>query len=704
MKKYFALGPALGCFTLGVLAKGPTPPVAEKRPHAVVSPHGTRDDPYYWLRDDTRSKPDVLAYLKAENEYFESMSAPYNGLTEKLTQELIGRLKQDDSTVPYKYKDYVYYTRYETGKQYPIHARRPVAGEGEQILVDVSREAEGKEYYAVAGRAVSPKQNLVAFTEDTGGRYQFTLRFREIATGRDLPDRIAGLRPGVVWASDNKTVYYVENDPVTLLSTRVRKHVLGTDPKADPVVYQEKDTTFYLGVDNSGDDRFVIVGLGSTVASEYHFIAADDTSGRLRTLAPRETGVLYEADHVGGRWVIKTDWKAPNFRLMTVADAGIGDKANWRELVSHDPKVFIDGFVAFKDHLAISERSDGLLRIRVAPWNALDRWSYIRSDEPAYTQGFYVNAEQDSQVLRYSHASLTTPSSVYEVDMRSGERTLLKRQAVPNYQPEGYETERVWAPARDGARVPVSLVYRRGFQKNGSAPLYQYAYGAYGATLDPGFDRTVISLLDRGFVYAMAQIRGGQELGRAWYDDGRLLKKKNSFTDFIDVTDFLVREKYAAADKVFATGTSAGGLLMGAVLNLAPEKYRAVSAHVPFVDAVTTQLDESIPLVTNEFEEWGNPKQKEYYDYMLSYSPYDNVAAKPYPALLVTTSLNDSQVQYFEPAKWVARLRATKTDTNLLLFKVNMAGAHGGRSGRFESMKETAEEYAFYLHVLGIDR
>jgi oligopeptidase B len=687
-----------------VVVQPAEPPVATKKPHDVVSPHGTRNDPYYWLRDDTRSKPEVLDYLKAENAYFEAMSSPFQRLAETLTQELIGRLKQDDSTVPHKDKDYLYYTRYETGSQYPIHARRPLGSEREEILVDANREAQGHEFYAVLGRAVSPKQDLLAFTEDTGGRYQTTLRFREIATGRDLPERITGLRPGIVWAGDNRTVFYVENDPVTLLSARVKRHVLGTDPKTDPIVYEERDTSFYMGVDRTGDDRFILIGLNSTVASEYRFLAADDPAGVSRILAPRETGVLYEPDHVGARWVIKTDWKAPNFRMMAVGDADVGDKLKWQELVAHDPGVFIESFVAFEDFMALSERSDGLMRLRYAAWRALERWAYVASDEPAYTQYFSVNAEQDTALLRYTYSSLTTPPSVYQLDMRSGERTLLKQEPVPGYERARYVTERVWAPARDGSRVPVSLVYRTGLKKDGSAPLYQYAYGAYGATVDPAFDRTIVSLLDRGFVGAIAHVRGGQELGRAWYDDGRLLRKKNTFSDFIDVTDYLVREQYAAPDKVFATGASAGGLLMGAVANMAPEKYRGIAAHVPFVDAVTTQLDESIPLVTNEFEEWGNPKEKQYYDYMLSYSPYDNVAAKRYPALLVTTSLNDSQVQYFEPAKWVAKLRATKTGGDPLLFKVNMSGSHGGRSGRFESLKETAEEYAFFLHLLGIDR
>ncbi|HWN42526.1 MAG TPA: S9 family peptidase [Thermoanaerobaculia bacterium] len=678
----------------------PAPPVAAAKPYDVVSPYGTRNDPYYWLRDDTRSRPEVLDYLKAENAYYEAMSAPYRALTETLAKEMIGRLKEDDSTVPYKDKDYLYSRRYEAGKEHAIHVRRPLGSDREQVLVDANREAEGKEYYRHVARAVSPRQDLLAFTEDTRGRFQYTLRFREIATGRDLPERIPGLQAQVVWAGDNRTVYYVENDPVTLLSTRVRKHVLGTDPKADPVVYEEKDTSFYLSVEETGDERFILVRLDSTVASEVRFLAASDPSGTLHVLAPRETGVLYQADHAGGRWVIRTDWKAPNFRLMTVADAEVGDKKRWRELVPHDPKVFLQDFAVFEDYLAVGERSEGLKRLRYAPWADLGRWTRVPSDEPASTQGFDVNAEQGTPKLRYAYSSMTTPNSIYELDMRTGERTLLKRQPVPGYDPAGYATERVWATARDGARVPVSLVYRKGFARNGTAPLYQTGYGSYGFALDPRFDSTIVSLLDRGFVYAIAHIRGGQEMGRSWYDDGRLLRKKNTFTDFIDVTDFLVREKYAAPDKVFASGASAGGLLMGAVANMAGGKYRAIAAHVAYVDVVTTMLDETIPLVTNEFEEWGNPKQKVYYDYMLSYSPYDNVRAQLYPAMLITTGLHDSQVQYYEPAKWVARLRAMKTDRNPLLFKIHMGAGHAGRVGRLESHRELAEEYAFLLHLL----
>ena len=537
------------------LAQTKEPPVAEKKPFEVVSPQGTRSDPYYWLRDDTRSKTEVLNHLKAEVAYYEDQRARYAPLIDAVYGEILGRLKQDDSSVPFKHKDHVYYTRYETGKQYPIYARHRVGADQEQVLVDANREAEGKEYYQVGGWAVSPKQDILAFVEDTHGRYQNTLRFREIATGRDLPDRIEGLSFSVAWAGDNRTVYYVENDPVTLLTTRVKKHGLGTDPKSDPVVYEEKDTTFYLGVDLSGDERYLVVSLGSTVSSEYRVIDAADATSAMRVLAPRERDVRYDTDHIAGRWIIRTDWNAPNFKLMTVADAEIGDRARWKDLLPYDPAVFIEGFALFRDDLAISERSEGLRRLRVVPWQAPEKATYIRSDESAYTMRFAVNAEQDTDKLRYAYTSLTTPESTYEVDMRTGERTLLKRQPVlGGYDPARYATERVWATARDGVRVPVSLAYRKGFAKDGRAPLFQYAYGSYGASTDPSFSNAVVSLLDRGFVYAIAHVRGGQEMGRAWWEDGKLLHKKNTFTDFIDVTDSLVREKYAAKDRVVAMG------------------------------------------------------------------------------------------------------------------------------------------------------
>ncbi|HUD71042.1 MAG TPA: S9 family peptidase [Dongiaceae bacterium] len=682
----------------------PKPPIAAKRPHPVESPNGTRDDPYYWLRDDTRSKPDVLGYLKDENAYYAAESAGFKDLTETLSKEIIGRLKQDDSSVPFKYKDYVYYGRYEGGKEYPIQARHPLASDKEQILVDGNRQAAGKSFYNLGRRAVSPNQALVAYLEDAAGRRQYTLKVRDIATGKDRPDTIGGLSNFVVWANDNKTLFYVENDATTLLSTRVKRHLLGTDPKKDPVVYEETDHAYYLGIDKSRDERFVLIGLRSTVATEMHFVDAADPASAPRPIAKRQKDHLYDADHLAGRWIIRTNREAPNYRLMQVADADAGGGvAAWRELLPYDKETFIEDFALFRDYLVVNERSEGLLRLRVRPWADLAKSTVIRSDEPAYAEQLSINPEPDTDLLRYTHDSLVTPTRTFEVNMKTGERKLLKEQPVlGGFDAANYVTERVWATARDGTKVPISLAYRKGFRKDGTAPMYQTAYGSYGASSDPDFGVETVSLLDRGFVYALAHIRGGQEMGRAWYDDGHLLHKKNTFTDFVDVTDFLVKEKYCAPDKVFAMGGSAGGLLMGAVANMAGEKYRAIVAHVPFVDAVTTMLDETIPLTSNEFDEWGNPKEKQYYDYILSYSPYDNVAAKPYPALYVTTGLNDSQVQYYEPAKWVAKLRATKTDANPLLFKINMSAGHGGRSGRFESLKETAEEYAFLLHLLGM--
>jgi oligopeptidase B len=682
----------------------PKPPVAAKKPHAVESPNGTRNDPYYWLRDDTRSDPEVLGYLKDENAYYAAESAAFKDLTETLSKEIIGRLKQDDSSAPYKYKDYVYYSRYETGKEYPIQARRPLASDKEQILVDANRQAAGKAFYNLGRPVVSPDQKLVAYLEDVTGRRQYVLHVRDIATGQDRPDTITGLSSYAVWAADNRTIFYVENDPTTLLSTRVKRHVLGADPKSDPVVYEEPDHSYYLGISRSGDERFVLITLHSTTATELLYVDAKEPTAAPRPLAKRQRDHLYEADHIAGHWIVRTNREAPNYRLMVVddADAARGVEA-WRELLPYDKDTFIEDIALFRDFLVVNERSEGLLRLRVRPWSDLTKSTVIRSDEPAYAEELSINPEQDTDLLRYTHDSLVTPTRTFEVNMRSGERKLLKEQPVlGGFDAKNYQTERVWATARDGTKVPVSLAYRKGFKRDGTAPMYQTAYGSYGASSDPALRIATVSLLDRGFVYALAHIRGGQEMGRAWYDDGHLLNKKNSFTDFIDVTDFLVKEKYADPGKVFAMGGSAGGLLMGAVANMGGTKYRAIVAHVPFVDAVTTMLDETIPLTSNEFDEWGNPKEKKYYDYMLSYSPYDNVVAQPYPALYVTTGLNDSQVQYYEPAKWVAKLRATKTDTNPLLFKINMSAGHGGRSGRFERLNETAEEYAFLLHLLGV--
>mgnify|MGYP006192013345 CR=1 FL=1 len=693
----------VSCLSSGWLsAEDFIPPLAVQQPYTVTSPHGNRQDPYYWLRDDTRTSPTVLDYLQRENDYFSHYSRSYDALTDKLTAEIIGRIKQDDSSVPYNKGDYSYYSRYEAGKEYPIYARKSLKDGKEQVMLDVNLLAAGKDFYQVANMQVSPDQQLLAYMEDTNGRRQYTLKVRDLRTGQDLPDQLTGLSGSIAWAKDNKTLFVFKNDPTTLLSTQVLQHTLGNDASSAKLVYEEQDNSFYMGVGNTGDNNYVVIHLSSTVSTEMRVQDAAKPDSAFKVLAPRQRDFQYSAGHINGRWVISTDWNAPNFRLMTVAADQIGDRAKWQPLVAHDDKVFIEDFELFNNFLAINERSDGLRRLKVMPWNAPDKAFYVASDEAAYVTAFEKNAEPDTDWLRYSYTSLTTPESVYQLNMKTGEKQLLKQtEILGGFDKAAYQTDRVWATASDGVKVPVSLLYKKGFKRDGTAPLYQYAYGSYGSSMDPAFRSTVFSLVDRGFVYAIAHIRGGQEMGRQWYEDGKLLHKTNTFTDYIAVTDYLVEQGYAAKDKVFGMGGSAGGLLMGAVANMAPQKYRALVAHVPFVDVVTTMLDESIPLTTNEFDEWGNPKQKVYYDYMLAYSPYDQVSKQAYPAMLVTTGLHDSQVQYFEPAKWVAKLRTHKTDSNPLLFKVNMEAGHGGKSGRFSRLAEYAQEYAFILNLLG---
>lgn len=679
-------------------------PIAIQQPFTVSSAHGDRQDPYYWLRDDSRSSPTVLDYLHQENDYFTAYASKYQPLTDKLTREIIGRIKQDDSSVPYSKGDYSYYSRYEAGKEYPIYARKALKDGTEQVMLDVNTLAAGKDFYQVANWQVSPDQNLLAYLEDNSGRRQYTLKIRDLRTGNDLPDELSGLSGSVAWAADNQTLYVIQNDPVTLLSTTVLQHKLGNSPAQATALYREADNSYFLSVANSSDDNYVMINAGSTVSDEILVQDATKPASAFMALAPRQRDFKYSANHINGRWVINTDWNAPNFRLMSVAANNIGDRNNWQELVAHNDKVFIQDIELFDNYLAINERSDGLRRIRIMPWQSPDKAFYIAAEEAAYVTGFDVNPEQKTEWLRYSYTSLTTPNSVYRLNMKTGEKQLLKQtEVLGGFDKNNYATERVWATASDGVKVPVSLLYRKGFKRDGSAPLYQYAYGSYGSSSDPAFRSTVFSLVDRGFVYAIAHIRGGQEMGRHWYEQGKLLNKVNTFTDYIAVTDYLVANNYVAKDKVFGMGGSAGGLLMGAVANMAPEKYRALVAHVPFVDVVTTMLDETIPLTTNEFDEWGNPKEKAYYDYMLAYSPYDQLSKQAYPALLVTTGLYDSQVQYFEPAKWVAKLRTHKTDKQPLLFKTNMEAGHGGKSGRFARLAEHAQEYAFILNLLAID-
>jgi oligopeptidase B len=693
----------------------PPPPDAARKPHKVAAPHGAeRVDEYYWLRDDARKDPAVLGYLEAENAYVDAVMAPLKPVQEALYGEFVARIKQDDSSVPFRERGWWYYSRYETGKDYPVYARRRDSAAattpamlaasqspdaGEQVLLDVNALASGKDYYSVGDWEVSQDNRLLAYADDSSGRRQYTIRFKDLETGTLYPETIAGVSANLVWADDNRTLFYVENDPETLLTVRVKKHVLGTAVAEDVVVYEEADDSFYMGISRSRDDRFICIEVHSTVSSEMRCTPAADP-GVFTVFAPRERDVEYDADHYDGRWVIHTNADgAPNFKLMT-APTGATSRSEWSEWIGHRDDVFIEGYELFDGFTAIAERSNALERIRLV--KAGGDGDYVQADEPAYSMGLDVNSEPDTPWLRYGYTSLTTPATTYEINVLTGERRQLKQQPVIGYDPDKYVTERVWAPARDGARIPVSLVYRRGFEKNGQAAMLQYAYGSYGSSMDPSFNLTTVSLLDRGMVYALAHIRGGQEMGRKWYDDGKLFNKKNTFTDFIDVTDYLVAQGYAAPDRVAGYGGSAGGLLMGAVANMAPSKYRAILSQVPFVDVVTTMLDPSIPLTTNEYDEWGNPETPTAYHYMLSYSPYDNLVAQAYPAMFIGTGLWDSQVQYWEPAKYVARLRDLDSGGQPLLFRTNMDAGHGGKSGRFRRYRELAEMYAFLLDRLEV--
>jgi oligopeptidase B len=681
----------------------PEPPVATRRPYHVPSPNGTRQDDYYWLRDDTRESKDVLDYLQAENAYRDALMAPTAGLQAKLYDELIGRLKPDDASVPVYQHGYWYYTRFEPGLDYPIYARRKGSmASPEQVLLDGNAMAKDRQFFQIAATEASPDGKLLAYTEDVVGRRQYTLRIKNIESGTTMVDRVPNVEPEFVWAADNKTLLYIEKDPTTLLSVRVHKHRLGADPAADPLVYEENDHSYYMGVAKSRSEKYLFIVLRSTQQAEWRYADAADPQLRFRVVLPREPDLEYHVEHLGKDFIVRTNWHAPNFRIMRTAIATSADKSTWRDVVVPRDTGFIEDFEVSKDFLAINERSDGLLKMRIKAWRG-GKDVLIASNEPSYSTTLARTPDVDSTTVRYVYSSLATPRTTYDYNMRTDQKQVRKIDTVlGGFDAANYRTELLQATARDGKHVPVSVVRRKDTQPNGTAPLYQYAYGSYGYSTEPVFRSNWVSLLDRGFVVAIAHIRGGQELGRQWFEDGRLLHKKNSFTDFIDVTEFLVGHSYCAKDKVFAEGGSAGGLLMGAVANMAPQDYRGIIAYVPFVDVVTTMLDESIPLTTNEFDEWGNPQQRMYYDYMLSYSPYDNVTAQDYPAMLVFTSLWDSQVQYYEPAKWVAKLRATKTDHRPLAFSVNMAGGHGGKSGRFQRFHDTAREYAFIFSALGI--
>ncbi len=688
-----------GCSNQQVDHQKIAPPKARKIPQELTIHGHTRIDNYFWLRD--RDNPEVIAYLQAENDYKDAVLKHTQKLQQKLYKEIIGRFKQTDMSVPYKDNGYYYYTRYEEGQEHPIYCRKKGSLDAdEEIMLNVNELARGHDYYQVVGLSVSDDNRFLAFGVDTVSRRKYTIHFKNLETNEILPDALPVTSGGAAWASDNRTVFYAIKDS-TLRPFKIMRHVLGTDPAEDIEVFHEKDSTFNTYVYKSKSRQYILINSTSTLSTEYRFLEADNPMGEFKIFTPRERDHEYSIEHFQDKFYIVTNWNAKNFRLMeTPIDRT--NKKHWREIIPHRQDVLLEDIEVFKNFLAVGERKNGLRQIRIID-QANGSEHYLDFGEPAYTAYASVNPEFDTEWLRYGYTSLTTPNSTYDYNMRTREKTLLKQEEVlGGFDPKNYRTERLYATAPDSVKIPISLVYRVGLAKDGNNPLLLYGYGSYGASMDATFSSVRLSLLDRGFVYAIAHIRGGQEMGRQWYEDGKLLKKKNTFTDFIACAEYLIAEKFTNPEKLFAMGGSAGGLLIGAVVNMRPELFKGVIAAVPWVDVVTTMLDESIPLTTNEFDEWGNPKQKEYYDYMLSYSPYDNVVAQNYPNMFVTTGLHDSQVQYWEPAKWVAKLRELKTDNNILVLHTDMKAGHGGKAGRFERHRLTAMEYAFILDLLGI--
>ena len=682
-----------------------TAPDAAQKPH-TTDIHGLQlQDDYFWMRLSDEQKAakeldaqttEVVDYLKAENAYTKEAMAPTEGLQEKIYEEIVGRIKKDDESVPVLDKGYWYYSRYEEGKEYPYSCRKKGSMEAaEEVMLDQPSMAEGHNYFAIGGRSVSPDNNLLVYGVDTISRRQYTLYIKDLSTGEVFADRIPETTGGATWANDNKTLFYTKKDPLTLRSSQVYRHVLGTDVSEDVLVYEEKDETFSCGIGKTKSEAYLMIASYATVSTEYRFLDANDPNGEWKVLQPRERDLEYSVSHYGDDFYIVTNRNAKNFKLVkTSTDATTYE--HWEDVLGHRDDVLLEGIEIFNRWLVVDERKNGLTQIRLIRWDGSED-KYISFNDPAYSAGVGANPDFNASRLRYGYTSMTTPSSVLEYDFDSGEITQLKQQEVlgGTFDPANYVSERLMVEARDGAMVPVSIVYRKGTERNGKNPLLLYAYGSYGASMDAGFSVARLSLLDRGFVYAMAHIRGGSEMGRHWYEDGKLFNKMNTFNDYIDCGQAMVDEKFTSSDHMYAMGGSAGGLLMGAVMNMAPNLFNGVIAAVPFVDVINTMLDESIPLTTGEFDEWGNPKDKAYFDYIMQYSPYDNVAAQDYPHTLVTTGYWDSQVQYWEPAKWMAKLRDVKTDDNLLVMQCNLEAGHGGASGRFERIKEVALEYAF---------
>lgn len=677
------------------------PPVAIKKPYTIEKHGNVRTDNYYWLNE--RENPEVIDYLNQENKYYQEATAHTKDFQNQLFEEMKARIKEDDESVPYFYNGYYYITRYEMGKDYPIYSRKKGSLDSkEEIMFDCNEMAKGHSYFQLAGLSVSEDNKWVAFGVDLVSRRQYTLQFKNLETGEILSTKIENTTGGATWASDNKTVFYTRKDSVTLRSDKVYKHKLGSDASKDELVYHEKDETFSTFIYKSKSKKYLVIGSSSTLTSEYQLLLSSTPDEKFTVFQKRTRGLEYSISHYEGNFYIVTNKdKATNFKLMKTPEDETAME-NWVDLIPHREDVLLEDIDVFKDYLVVSERSNGLNKIRIMPWKGEEY--YLPFEIETYTCYTTTNIDFDTEILRYGYQSMATPASVIDFNMRTKTKTVLKEQVVlgGKFDKNNYEEKRIWATAKDGTKVPISIVYRKGIKKDGKNPFLLNSYGSYGYSMDPNFSSTRLSLLDRGFIFGIAHIRGGEDLGRQWYEDGKLLKKKNTFTDFIDCSEFLIAEKYTSKDYLFAEGGSAGGLLMGAVINMAPQLYKGVIAQVPFVDVVTTMLDDSIPLTTGEYDEWGNPNDKKYYDYMLSYSPYDNVKAQEYPNLYVSTGLHDSQVQYWEPAKWVAKLREMKTDNNQLFLDTNMDTGHGGASGRFEALKELAKEFTFLLDLVGI--
>lgn len=677
-------------------------PKAKKNEHKLEKHGDVRIDNYYWLND--RENPEVIQYLNDENTYTDFILKDTEQLQENLFNEIRNRIKEDDSSVPYKHNGYWYITRYETGQEYPIHTRRKGSLDApEEILFNVNDLARDFSYYHLGGINITENNELAAFGQDTLSRRIYTIQIKNLKTGELLPDKLENTTGSSVWAADNKTLFYTRKDE-TLRPYQIWKHTLGTPQSEDVLVYQEDDDTFNAYVYKTKSRKYIIIGSGSTVSDEYRFIPADQPDAEWTLFNPRKRDLEYSIEHFENDFYILTNKdKATNFKLMKTPINNTA-KSNWVDVIPHREDVYLENFEIFKNYLVLEERSNGLIHLNIRSWDGKENY-YLPFKEEAYTAYTSTNPDFDTDILRYGYTSMTTPNSTIDFNMKDKTSEVKKEQPVlGGFKKENYITKRLWVTARDGKKIPISIVYNKNTPINENTPVLQYAYGSYGVNMDVYFSSSRLSLLDRGFIYVIAHIRGGQELGRPWYEDGKMLNKKNTFNDFIDVSQYLIENKYTSPEHLYAMGGSAGGLLMGAVINQAPELYKGVVAQVPFVDVLTTMLDDSIPLTTGEYDEWGNPNEKIYYDYMKSYSPYDNIERKDYPNMLVTTGLHDSQVQYWEPAKWVALLRELKTDDNILLLKTDMEVGHGGASGRFASIKETALEFAFIFKLEGITK